>query len=253
MLLDGCVIRYNNFKYGDKIAGVRRREDELRQLVTQGLSAKKLAKHFNVSADTIYQVCKERGLVLQLTSHNKWGQYKEKLLAMLRQGMSRGQIANELGATRNAIIGACTRLGLNKDAQVQKQIAANRREADKKFAADNRTRKRAKGNKRTPPQQHQPPALLDSESATKRTLMELGLGHCRFPTYDKFYCGAATEADLSSWCPYHAQIVFQNHRSPRSGVVGGSPAVASRTGVESPCSPANAARPHQSLPQKEAA
>lgn len=262
MLLEGIGInRQFQPTHRQRIVG---RRDALVAMLNEGMNMRQIAERFGVSRGTIRWVMKDLGLRSQHTRccTPKWANRQDELLAMLRQGMSRGQIAKEFGVTRNVIVGACYRLGLAADAQVQDQLAqrremaqqiAERRLKDRqrryaaKLAKGLQTKKAAKPSSQW--RSHIRADVPPPDSATRCTIMSLGwpegLGRCRYIVDDnnEFYCGAPTETEMGSWCPYHAQFVFQNRMS---GDVGGSLAAASRTGVEPPCSPANAARPHQS-------
>lgn len=277
MLLEGIGFHKRPFKiqqtHTQRIVG---RRDELVDLLNKGTSLRLIAEHFGVSRGLIQSVLKELGLRSKHTGCiSQWAHRQDELLAMLREGMSRGEIAKKLGVTRNVIVGACYRLGLSADAQVQEKILLLRQMAQKTAARRHRDRQLRQAKKfregvkkkanpmkpaLSPWRFHMRAKAPPPDSATRCMLMDrenddktlrLRAGRCHYIVDDDgpFYCGAPSETDTSSWCPYHAQFVFQNRTvietRGMSGDVGGSLAVASRTGVESPCSPANATRPHQ--------
>ena len=114
-------------------------------------------------------------------------------------GFSCGQIARELGLSRNAVIGKTNRLGLSKQAGLRKKARPS---------LTQQMILRALWAK-------SPPAVLGvpGESAKARSLCELQQWHCRWPVGDPSsedfgFCGNMRIAGLP-YCAAHARIAYR--------------------------------------------
>jgi GcrA cell cycle regulator len=115
-------------------------------------------------------------------------------------GFSCGQIARELGLSRNAVIGKTNRLGLSKQAGLRKNARPR--------TVTDQTILRASWAKSQP-------ALLEvpGESAQAYSLFELQQWHCRWPVGDPSsedfgFCGNMRIAGLP-YCAAHARIAYR--------------------------------------------
>jgi GcrA cell cycle regulator len=116
-------------------------------------------------------------------------------------GLSCGQIAREIGLSRNAVIGKANRLGLSRERTGARNIARSR------IATQHRTL-RALWAK---PQLSLPEAPEDS--ANRCSLFELQQWHCRWPigdpTAENFgFCGNKP-ADGLPYCAAHARMAYR--------------------------------------------
>ena len=123
-------------------------------------------------------------------------------------GFSCGQIARELGVSRNAVIGKTNRLGLSKEAGLRKNALPT--------TVTQRMILRALWAKSQS-------ALLGlrGESAKACSLFELQQWHCRWPVGDPSsedfgFCGNMRIAGLP-YCAAHARIAYR--RSARDAAV----------------------------------
>ena len=128
----------------------------------------------------------------------------------IRAGFSCGQIARELGVSRNAVIGKTNRLGLSrfKDALPGQSKQSGRRQNARPRTVRRQTNPRALWAK---PQLAF--AELSGKSAKACSLLELQQWHCRWPmgdpTSEDFgFCGSAPVAGLP-YCPAHADMAYR--------------------------------------------
>jgi GcrA cell cycle regulator len=150
----------------------------------------------------------------------------ELLKRFFHAGLSCSQIANEMGVTRNAVIGKMSRLGLSRPKEVSARQQEQRRAAKlarPKTPAAWRP-KRPRLNIAT---QHE--ILMAAFPATPSraedipihngrgcTLLELGREQCRWPishpgAADFCFCGHAPVQGLP-YCPGHARIAYRSAR-----------------------------------------
>ena len=128
----------------------------------------------------------------------------------INAGLSCGQIAREIGVTRNAVIGKVNRLGLSRlkgMAAGQLGLARRRKNARPKFVTQHRLLRALWAE----------PQLADAEvasdSANRRTLLELQRWHCRWPLGDPAsesfgFCGNKP-VDGLPYCPAHARRAYR--------------------------------------------
>ena len=115
-------------------------------------------------------------------------------------GFSCGQIAHELGVSRNAVIGKTNRLGLSKQAGLRKNArprTVSRQPILRALWAESQ------------------PSLVEvpGASANARSLLELQQWHCRWPVGDPSsenfgFCGNMRIAGLP-YCAAHARIAYR--------------------------------------------
>ena len=118
----------------------------------------------------------------------------------MRAGFSCGQIARELGVSRNAVIGKTNRLGLSR---FKNAIPGQ----------SPRTVTRQKNLRALWAKPQIAFAKLSSESVKACSLLELQQWHCRWPmgdpTSEDFgFCGNSPVAGLP-YCPAHAQMAYR--------------------------------------------
>lgn len=261
------------FKRGHKVELLVQHEAQLRAMLAERLTFKEIGSRFQCSKNTIARACHTLGIELHSRS-SAWEEDREKLLGMLRRGMTRRQMAEELNATIGAVCGACDRLGLIRDDQVQLAQAERRKAARSASTLARRERKRREqhrqlarpaGEKLTKsrPGVKTPAAswrkLLHAvaipDASTRCSILEIEHGKCHYLGDDGFYCGAPTGDLKDSWCPYHANFVF-NRETEMSDHAGGTQQRHVRQGVESEHASARqsvSARPHPSKELEEAA
>jgi GcrA cell cycle regulator len=120
----------------------------------------------------------------------------------INAGLSCGQIAQEIGVSRNAVIGKVNRLGLSR----LKGIAAGQ-------LGLARTRKNARILRALWAEPQLACVEVPSDSANRRTLLELQQWHCRWPLGDPAsesfgFCGNKP-VDGLPYCPAHAQRAYR--------------------------------------------
>lgn len=122
----------------------------------------------------------------------------EQLKSCIERGLSAGRTADEMGTTRNTVMGKSGRLGL-----CFRSIVGH--SSRKPTGGDRGWR---------PPKRENTPAVKPehednpSPSFIGLTIYELKNNHaqCRYIEND-LYCGAAT-GGVSSWCPAHKKLVY---------------------------------------------
>lgn len=132
-----------------------------------------------------------------------------RLKVLWAEGLSCSKIAAELGgATRNAVIGKVTRLGLDKRGKTPARRGSNRVEARNR----QRSSRVAAHMPRRVAQALAPelPALPEEDPRSLpplRTFDELKPNECRYPTGNGAamrFCGR----DGHPWCRQHEQVVY---------------------------------------------
>jgi GcrA cell cycle regulator len=129
----------------------------------------------------------------------------------IRAGFSCGQIASELGVSRNAVIGKANRLGLSR---FKNAVPSQSKQSGTRQNAHNRTVTR-QINVREFWAKPQPPEV-GRESAKACSLLDLQQWHCRWPigdptSKDFAFCGRRPIAGLP-YCPAHAQMAYRPSR-----------------------------------------
>ena len=154
----------------------------------------------------------------------------ELLKRCLHAGLSCGQIAREIGVTRNAVIGKSNRLGLSRPKDVIGRQVEQRRAA--RLARPNTPRTwRPKRPGLNIFAQHgmlmaafarpQPHAEdIPIYNGRGCTLLELSQGKCRWPisspgSHDFCFCGNESVKGLP-YCPGHARIAYRSVGRQRS-------------------------------------
>ena len=136
---------------------------------------------------------------------NPWSEERvSQLRELVKQGLSAGQIARELGLSRNAVIGKLSRLGL--------RLAGRKAEPSKTVrAAVASVRKAPFQIKPRTSDTPAPPSMKTwrdwpASSGKVLSILELEPHHCRFPFDGGRYCGAKRWNVHTSYCEYHALI-----------------------------------------------
>src|SRR5262249_26981985 len=133
------------------------------------------------------------------------------------QGLSCGQIAREMGATRNAVIGKLHRLGLAGPSLTPEQKAA-RAEASRKERAgrlrQQRQQRAAAHVVELKPREAMRRALADPvlpevvvASPNPLTLLEVAYGDCRWPLDGGLYCGNPA-LEHAPYCIGHCRLAY---------------------------------------------
>jgi hypothetical protein len=176
---------------------------------------------------------------MQSRPSSPWNAERDTRLRELNaQGLSAGRIANELGTTRNAVIGRSQRIGLAKTGRAlskrRLQRAAPKAKAPaivhrpgKGFARTGEGRALVKtknpffgfgqpGNRRAPHKVAVPGISdipVEPETRFAVSIWDAGAKHCRWPLNDSSpvsefrYCGAAVLRGCT-WCAFHAARGF---------------------------------------------
>jgi len=135
------------------------------------------------------------------------------LLANVRQ-LSAGQLAKQLGTSRNAVIGKVRRLGAML-AKPDERTLAQRRTDRLQYLRDYHRRVREAQGCKYQPRRKPPPAPLFQPAAHNVTILDLDPGCCAWPLNngpDYFFCGNPVVPGRS-YCPYHAkQALDPNQR-----------------------------------------
>ena len=136
----------------------------------------------------------------------------EQLTALAAKKWSSTQIARELGITRNAVIGRCSRRGIKLISQAGHQSVSKARVS---VAVQPATPISMSTLLRPPKRSHKrksPLAVASSpvcDASTHVDIMGLTQWTCRWPIgepsdWDAFsYCGGATESVAAPYCPHH--------------------------------------------------
>jgi GcrA cell cycle regulator len=129
----------------------------------------------------------------------------EQLKSFLDAGLSCGQIAREIGVTRNAVIGKVSRLNLSRLKGPRERNAAPRAARPRivtqhQILMSIRAQPAAQEN------------LIDSRH--RCSLLDLGQGKCRWPisepgAQDFWFCGDKPVESLP-YCAGHARIAYQS-------------------------------------------
>lgn len=140
-----------------------------------------------------------------------------KLKGFVAQGLTGSQIAGELGTTRNAILGKCSRLGLSlgdPKREPRKEVPIT-----KTRSLDNGGGLATKILARhgdTPPKSGDgiTDIPLTQYDVPRVKLLDLEPDHCRFPIGDPGesgfgFCGLERESELTPYCEHHHRIVRQ--------------------------------------------
>ena len=141
----------------------------------------------------------------------RWTKERTALLKdRIRAGFSCGQIARELGVSRNAVIGKTNRLGLSR---LKNGIPGQARQSGTRQNARPRTVVRHINLRALWSNPELAFAELSGESAKPCSLFDLQQWHCRWPmgdpTSEDFgFCGKRS-IDGLPYCPAHAQMAYR--------------------------------------------
>jgi GcrA cell cycle regulator len=127
----------------------------------------------------------------------------ERLKTLWERGWSASEIGNELGVSRNAVIGKLHRIEGYTPPPHKPPHKPPPRIA------------RPPAAPKPPPPPKQPPVVLN-RPFLNLTLDELNRGVCHYPHGDRApyrFCGAPVK-EGSSWCALHSRLVFQKHQPP---------------------------------------
>lgn len=141
-----------------------------------------------------------------------WDDQRVDLLCKLyADGLSASHIAEQLGITRNAIIGKAHRLGLTRDLHPSSRNSRAKAEGTHYARAARIAGRRAQVTSTTParlrPVKH---------TAGNKTILELGLGDCRWPIGEKLapaelFCGAKAVFGRP-YCGKHCRVGGARYR-----------------------------------------
>ena len=153
----------------------------------------------------------------------------EQLMTGFRAGLTCSQIANDIGVTRNAVIGKMNRLGLSRP----RDVISRQFEQGRAARLARPKQPRGFGRKRLHLNilaQHEmlatafpdpPPraAAVPIHNGRGCTLLELGQHHCRWPINspgadDFCFCGNEPLKGLP-YCPGHSRMAYRRTARPR--------------------------------------
>jgi GcrA cell cycle regulator len=130
-------------------------------------------------------------------------------------GLSLGQIAREIGVSRNAVIGKANRLGLSRFKRAT--VRQPERNGTPVIARPKMARPvilfRPRSFRATPPKPQLALAGAPADSANRRSLFELQQWHCRWPisepgAEDFGFCGSA-RVDCLPYCAAHSRMAYR--------------------------------------------
>jgi GcrA cell cycle regulator len=136
----------------------------------------------------------------------------ETLRKLWADGYSASQCANEIGMSRNAVIGKVHRLGISErtKGEISRPKKSEKVSAPKQIATPKKPAKPI-GKQYV----ERPPRVVDMPPPvfSPVTLLDLRQSHCRFIAGDPteraaIYCGAGKERPSSPYCAYHARICY---------------------------------------------
>lgn len=157
-----------------------------------------------------------------------WSTVSDHTLAQLAREYSASQIAQQLGCSRNAVIGRCARRGIRLSRYLVPRVepierAAKRRAADRRRYAAKRAA--LSGLPFTPEWQgiveavNEQRAPITKPQAAGITITELRARSCRYPLWskeaqpaDKLYCGAETE-EGAVYCAHCSRLCYSPRRT----------------------------------------
>ena len=132
------------------------------------------------------------------------------LMNRIDAGLSCGQIAREIGVSRNAVIGKANRLGLSRfksAAAGQQEQTSTRKNARPRIGARHRILRALWAKPQLAFEE------VPGDGANRCSLLELQQWHCRWPigdpTSEDFgFCGDKP-VDGLPYCPAHARIAYR--------------------------------------------
>ena len=154
----------------------------------------------------------------------------EQLERGYHAGRSCAKIAEEIGVTRNAVIGKLNRLGLKRPRDVIREQLARARAARRKDLKSSSKVNIGRLLRSKRSQQSMPPLafcepipsvdIIPINNGHGPSLLELGPSQCHWPfgtpgANDFCYCGHESLEGFS-YCLGHASIAYRNSRRPRN-------------------------------------
>lgn len=199
------------------------RVETLKRMWADGATAEAIAQslHQNCSEKAVWSKARSLGLAERDDGTSKfWNKTRiKRLTALWDEGHSAGVIAEELGTTRNAIIGKVHRLKLPKRGEEGKRIESRRANRGRRTLFNRPTAAQRYGQGQTahiaphtakrlaplpmPPPDVKPPSAVKFEALEPH--------HCRWvygDAADRAFCGCKTVSG-SSWCANHFARVFR--------------------------------------------
>ena len=144
-------------------------------------------------------------------NETRWTMERIALLKnRIRAGFSCGQIARELGVSRNAVIGKTNRLGLSR---FKNAMPGQSKQSGTRQNARHRTVTRQINLRALWAKPQLAFADLAGESSKDCSLLDLQQWHCRWPMGDPTsnhfgFCGSRPIAGLP-YCPAHAHMAYR--------------------------------------------
>jgi GcrA cell cycle regulator len=137
----------------------------------------------------------------------------ERLRAGVTAGLTCSQIADEIGASRNAVIGKIHRLGLSPGRRPGAIAGAMRAAPARSYERQTRVARILRAIEVKTPVEVEAVALPVIESAQRCSLLDLAGGRCRWPLSDPgkddfAFCGNESIAGIS-YCPGHARLAYR--------------------------------------------
>ena len=137
----------------------------------------------------------------------------EQLRSCVNAGLTCSQIADEIGMTRNAIIGKIHRLGLAQGRPAASPVRLHRPRTPRPRPSLHELLRLAHQQEAPRRAEFAAVELLPVESAQRRSLLELTEGACRWPlddpgSADFAFCGNETIAGFS-YCAGHARMAYR--------------------------------------------
>jgi GcrA cell cycle regulator len=146
-----------------------------------------------------------------MSAHEWPAERTDELRRLSAKGWSAGMIARKLGdgLTRNAVVGKMMRLGLMGNGIVSTQQITRHPRAGIKPV-------RIRLNSRPRPKVAAPSVVpagpVEQPRSPPVTILGLTKASCRWPlgepSVDMLYCGAVSDGDEHSYCPFHCQQAF---------------------------------------------
>lgn len=199
----------------------------LRLLWMRGLPTREIAEALGRPYEGVQIKARKLGLPdrgIRRTSY--WSPEQDEQLAELwAEGFSAGKIAEEMGKTRNSIIGRSRRLNLEARETIYRKARRYSRGSSRHHSARRRLPWMSRGEGRA---RQTPPTPVDAvpapTSETNVTLLDRRTGQCAWPIGDTdgpetVMCGAAvTPGNSFQFCPYHTHQAQTVDRVGRKSV-----------------------------------
>jgi GcrA cell cycle regulator len=159
----------------------------------------------------------QRGQIM--TTQATWTEARvQQLRAFVTEGLTCSQIADQIGVTRNAVIGKIHRLGLSPGRKPAALAGAMRASSARPRERQSRITRILRAIETRPPSplESSPIASMTPpmvESAQRCSLLDLAHGRCRWPISDPgkddfAFCGNDSIAGIS-YCVGHARMAYR--------------------------------------------